>query len=120
MVITFENIKIISTRLANSSAEDMLLLDNGYLNITYFYGIFGILVMHFIFARIFTDVIDNKREALFIILSIYMLYGFTETGFYKLNINPYILWFAYLLYNNNKRKVAVLNEKNERENELHI
>ena len=83
------DITMIGTRLAHLQNINMLQLDMGYLNILYFYGVFGVVFYGLVFSRIIKE---NYENSIFVIVFIiFMLYGFTEASFFKLVINPFIL-----------------------------
>ena len=83
----------------------MLILDNGFLNIIYFYGIFGFVTVAYFFRKIFQDSINNEKIILTVLMIVYLLYGLTEANFYKLIMNPFMLYYGYIMYNSKKELI---------------
>lgn len=104
------DIQIVGTRLAKNSNFDMLVLDNGYLNILYFYGIFGVLFYYYIFKKIIKQSLEEENIIISLIIVTFLIYGITENTFYKFVINPFIFYFInYIKEKNN----FLEGEKNE-------
>lgn len=102
------DIQIVGTRLAKNSNLDMLILDNGYLNILYFYGFFGTIFYYYIFKKIVQQSVKEKNIIILLIIVTFLIYGVTENTFYKFVINPFIFYF--INYINDKDKNIYLKE----------
>lgn len=77
-------------------------LDNAYVNLFVRYGI--VLSIYFIvmFKNTFKNLIKNKQYTLVLVLTIFSIYGISETPMYIPAKNPYILLLALSWVNNTK------------------
>ncbi len=88
-------------------------LDNAYVNLFVRYGI--VLSVYFIvmFRNTFKTLIKNKQYTLVLVLTIFSIYGISETPMYIPAKNPYILLLALSWVNNTKKIKEGKNKNNE-------
>ena len=93
----------------NIYADDTLILDSSYINILLRYGIIGVALFYVLLRKMINKAYNDKNYTMVIILTILILYGFTESFLYKVASNAFLIYMAELF-----KKKEILEKNNQK------
>ena len=93
--------KIVGTYNSLQSGQNQWILDNSYVYLILKFGVLGFGIFYFFFRKLIEKLLSNKNYTLIIIILSFCIYGFMETGLFRLQYNSFLILFSLLIYDNN-------------------
>lgn len=92
------SVEFISSEDSAILNQNVMVIDNSYIRLLIQYGSFIFIYFYYLFYKLFNRLFNNKNFLMIVICLIFILYGFVESGIYKITINVFLISFKDIIF----------------------